>query len=138
MRTSARHLDRYPAIGDLQELAQRRVPYFAWEYLECGTGREEALARNEAGLSRRCFVPRFFQGEVVPRIETELFGRRYAAPIGIAPIGMTGLVWPGAEAMLASMAGSPSPASGPSSLAAIMVGGGVRSARTMAATRDSP
>ena len=106
MRTSARRLDRYPAIGDLQELAQRRVPYFAWEYLECGTGREEALARNEAALSRRSLVPRFFRGEVVPRIDPELFGRSYAMPIGVAPIGMAGLVWPGAEAMLASMAGS--------------------------------
>jgi L-lactate dehydrogenase (cytochrome) len=94
----------YPAIADLRDKARRRIPFFAFEYLDSGTGRDEACARNEMALSTRCLVPRFFRGACEPSIETELFGRRYAAPIGVAPVGMTSLMWPGAEQMLARMA----------------------------------
>src|SRR5690606_20500271 len=37
-------------------------------------------------------------------METELFGRRYAAPFGIAPIGLQGLMWPRASEILAQAA----------------------------------
>jgi L-lactate dehydrogenase (cytochrome) len=94
----------YPTVADLRDKARRRVPFFAFEYLDSGTGREEACARNERALSRRCLVPRFLQGVLAPNIETQLFGRTYAAPIGVAPVGMTSLIWPGAEQMLARMA----------------------------------
>ena len=33
--------------------------------------------------------------------EVELFGRRYSAPFGVAPMGSAGLMWPGAEIFLA-------------------------------------
>ena len=36
--------------------------------------------------------------------DTELFGRKYAAPIGVAPMGSAGLMWPGAEKMFAAEA----------------------------------
>jgi L-lactate dehydrogenase (cytochrome) len=36
--------------------------------------------------------------------EVELFGRRYSAPFGVAPMSLTGLAWPGAENHLASSA----------------------------------
>ncbi len=32
---------RFPAISDLAERAQRRVPKFVWEYLDSGTGNEK-------------------------------------------------------------------------------------------------
>lgn len=35
---------------------------------------------------------------------TELFGRAYAAPIGIAPMGEPAIVWPGADRYLAAAA----------------------------------
>ena len=36
--------------------------------------------------------------------EVELFGRRYNAPIGVAPMGSAGLMWPGAEKLFAAEA----------------------------------
>jgi L-lactate dehydrogenase (cytochrome) len=36
--------------------------------------------------------------------KTELFGRTYAAPFGVAPVGLTGLMWPEAENILARAA----------------------------------
>ena len=39
-----------------------------------------------------------------PTIATELFGVKYGAPFGIAPIGQSGFIWPGAEKILAKTA----------------------------------
>ena len=40
----------------------------------------------------------------VPPTEVELFGTRYSAPIGIAPMGGPSLVWPGADLLMAKAA----------------------------------
>ncbi len=97
-------MDRYPAIADLQRRARWRIPHFAWEYLDSGTGAEQARDRNIEALRQVTFVPRLLRGELHPSTETELFGTTYAAPIGIAPVGLTSLIWPGADLALASMA----------------------------------
>ncbi|MBU2647600.1 alpha-hydroxy-acid oxidizing protein [bacterium] len=95
---------RYPALVDLQIKAKTRIPHFAWEYLDSGTGSEECPARNRRAFSRVTLIPRFMQGEFEPDLETRLFDVDYAAPFGMAPVGLTGLMWPGAEKMLARAA----------------------------------
>ncbi len=97
-------IDDLPAIGDLQRRAKRRLPHFAWEYLDSGTGDEQARDRNIEALRNVTFTPQLLKGELDPRIETQLFGVTYSAPIGIAPIGLTGLIWPGADEALARTA----------------------------------
>jgi len=94
-------LDKYPAISDLATKAKRRMPPVAWAYLETGTTNEDLLARNMDKFKEIILTPKFLKGELNPIIETELFGKTYAAPIGIAPIGLSGLMWPRAEMMLA-------------------------------------
>jgi L-lactate dehydrogenase (cytochrome) len=89
---------RYPTIEDLRRRARRRVPSFGFDYVEGGAGTTEAgVARNSAALDAVEIVPRFGMDNFVPSIEVELFGRRYAAPVGIAPMGLPGLMWPGGE-----------------------------------------
>ncbi len=95
---------KYPAVADLARRAEKRIPFFAWEYLASGTGAEHALDRNAEEFKRITLMPRFMRGEFAPVIETELFGRRYSAPFGMAPVGLTGLMWPGAELILADAA----------------------------------
>lgn len=101
---AASKMDRFPAISDLEARARRRIPGFAWTYLESGTGSDVARDENLDALSRVKFKPQFLKGELNPTTETELFGVTYAAPIGIAPVGMTGLMWPGADHALARTA----------------------------------
>lgn len=100
--------DTFPAIEDLRKTAKLRTPHFAFEYLECGTGRDETTALNEAAMAAIRFTPNFLAGAIQPEIEVELFGQRYSKPIGIAPVGMASLVWPGAEKHLATLAASES------------------------------
>jgi L-lactate dehydrogenase (cytochrome) len=97
-------MDDYPAIEDLERRAGRRMPHFAWEYLASGTGSDRAVRRNLDRLAEVSLVPQLLKGPLDPNVETELFGVRYAAPIGIAPVGLTGLIWPGADRALAHTA----------------------------------
>lgn len=97
-------MDRFPSISDLESRAKRRIPVFSWEYLASGTGDESLIERNVSAMNDVQFVPEFLKGPLEPNVETELFGMSYAAPIGIAPIGLTGLIWPGADGALADAA----------------------------------
>lgn len=91
----------YPALSDLRARAQRRIPKFVWEYLDSGTGNEATKARNRTGLDRIGMMPSVLHGEITPDLRTEFLGHRLPLPFGIAPIGMSGLIWPDAEGHLA-------------------------------------
>lgn len=69
-----------------------------------GTGDEEAIKRNRNGLDRVTLLPEFFKGLQTQSVETTLFGQTYQAPFGVAPIGLTGIIWPRAEQILAQTA----------------------------------
>ena len=95
---------QYPAISDLKARARRRIPHFVWEYLDSATGVEATQRRNRAMLDKVLFDPSILHGEFTPDLRTSLLGKSYPLPIGIAPVGMSGLIWPGAEQMLARTA----------------------------------
>ncbi len=91
----------YPALADLRTRARRRIPKFVWEYLDSGTGTETTKARNRTELDRIGFAPSILHGDITPDLSTTFLGHRMPLPFGIAPIGMSGLIWPGAEPILA-------------------------------------
>jgi len=95
---------RYPALSDLRRRARARIPHFAWEYLDSATGTESVVHLNRAGLERVRMIPSALDGEISPDLGTDLLGQRLSAPFGIGPVGMSGLIWPGAEAALARLA----------------------------------
>jgi (S)-mandelate dehydrogenase len=95
----------YPTIDYLRRHARRRLPHFAFEYCDGGSGKDDAgIRRNWAALDAVELVPRYGVMPSLPPCEVELFGRRYAAPIGIAPMGGPAIVWPGADEYLARAA----------------------------------
>ncbi|MEM9575989.1 MAG: alpha-hydroxy acid oxidase [Pseudomonadota bacterium] len=95
---------RYPALSDLRARAQRRMPKFVWEYLESATGTEATKRRNRVQLDRIGFMPSILHGEFTPDLRTAFLGQERALPFGIAPVGMSGLMWPDAEGHLARAA----------------------------------
>ena len=97
-------MNRYPSVSYLQAKAAKRIPKFSWEYLDSGTGLDQSRDRNLEAMRAVTFTPKFFQGEFEPHIATSLFGVEYSAPFGVAPIGLTGGIWPGADKALATMA----------------------------------
>jgi L-lactate dehydrogenase (cytochrome) len=95
---------RYPAISDLRDAARRRIPHFVWEYLDSATGTEATKARNRAQLDRVLMMPSVLHGELDVDLSVAFLGQRLALPFGIAPVGMSGLIWPEAEVHLAKAA----------------------------------
>ncbi len=96
--------NKYPSLADLRRRARRRIPKFVWEYLDSGTGDEASKARNRAALDRIGMMPRILEGEYTPDLSTHFLGNSFPLPFGIAPIGMSGLMWPDAEGHLARAA----------------------------------
>lgn len=95
---------RYPALSDLKNRAKQRLPKFVWEYLDSATGEERTKHRNRAQFDAVQLMPSILHGEIAPSLETALMGQTYALPLGVAPVGMSGLMWPDAERLLAQAA----------------------------------
>jgi (S)-mandelate dehydrogenase len=95
---------RFPLIEDLRRRARRRIPKFAFDFLDGGAGSDAGVRRNAAALEAIALVPRYGIAVEPISTEVELFGRSYAAPVGIAPMVLPALTWPGAEEYLAPAA----------------------------------
>jgi (S)-mandelate dehydrogenase len=95
---------RFPTIDYLRRYARRHIPNFAFEYGDGGAGADKGIGRNWAALDAVELVPRYGVMPSLPPLEIELFGRRYAAPFGIAPMGGPALIWPGADRHMAEAA----------------------------------
>ena len=95
---------RFPTALDLRAGARRRLPRFAFEYLDGGAGADTGIARNWAALDAIEMLPRYGNMVAPPPTDTELFGRPYSAPVGISPIGGPGTAFPGAETYFAKAA----------------------------------
>ncbi|TJZ61897.1 alpha-hydroxy-acid oxidizing protein [Sphingobacterium olei] len=95
---------QYPSIADLKKKAKKRIPKFAFDYLEGGCNEELNLARNESDFDDILLKPQYLHVADDIDMSVELFGRRYSAPFGISPIGLQGLMWPNAPEILAKAA----------------------------------
>ena len=93
-----------PSIDHLRERARRRVPRFAFEYLEGGCFSNLNLRRNTDEIRDVRLVPRYVQDYPGSDLRTEILGITCEAPFGVAPIGLQGLVWPRATEILAAAA----------------------------------
>jgi (S)-mandelate dehydrogenase len=95
---------RFPTVAYLRQHARSHVPSFAFEYMDGGAGGDGGIARNWNAFDAIELVPRYGVTTTLPPVDVELFGRRYSAPIGIAPMGGPSIVWPGADQYLAAAA----------------------------------
>lgn len=91
----------FPALSDLRTKARKRIPPFVWDYLDSGTGEERTKSRNRTRLDQFGLMPSVLHGEFTPNLSTTFLDQKLPLPFGIAPIGMSGLIWPNAEKLLA-------------------------------------
>jgi (S)-mandelate dehydrogenase len=94
----------YPTTQFLRRGAPKNVPLFSYEYGDTGAGADAGLAHNWAAFDAIKVVPRYGIVSNPPPVDVTLFGQRYSAPIGIAPMGGPSLVWPGADLLMAKAA----------------------------------
>jgi L-lactate dehydrogenase (cytochrome) len=92
------------SIADLERAAGRRLPPSIYGYVIGGSEDENSLAGNRSGFNRWSFMPRPLTDVSRRSQETDLFGHRFAAPIGISPMGVSSLVRFDGDIMLARAA----------------------------------
>lgn len=92
---------RFPTVESLRQRARRRVPNFAFDFVDGGANDEECVRRNARAFADIELLPRYCVDADTIATDVELFGRRYSAPFGVAPMGSAGMMWPGAEIALA-------------------------------------
>jgi L-lactate dehydrogenase (cytochrome) len=95
---------RFPTAFDLRARASRRMPRFAFEYMDGGAGSDGGVKRNWDALDAVELAPRYGRVVAPPPADCVLFGRRFSAPLGVSPIGGPGTAFPGAELYLAQAA----------------------------------
>ncbi|MDE0305696.1 MAG: alpha-hydroxy acid oxidase [Albidovulum sp.] len=94
----------HPAVSDLRDSARKRLPRFAFEFLDSATGTELGMDRNRRALDSIGFMPAILRGKLEAELTREFMDQVYSLPVGIAPVGMSGMIWPGAERKLAKVA----------------------------------
>ena len=84
-------LRKYLSLDDFEVEARRRLPKFLYGYIAGAVETDAALADNRRAFAEYGFVPRVLN-EVSGRNQTTtLFGKTYAAPFGIPPMGSAAL-----------------------------------------------
>lgn len=76
---------------DFREAARRRVPRFLFDYADGGAYAEETLRRNVSDLAGIALRQRVLKNVADIDLSTTLFGQKLAMPIGLAPVGITGM-----------------------------------------------
>jgi len=79
------------SVSDYRALARARLPHFLFEYLDGGSYDEVTLARNVEDLRAVALRQRVLRDVSAIDLSTELFGKRWAMPVGLGPIGLSGL-----------------------------------------------
>jgi (S)-mandelate dehydrogenase len=95
---------RAHSIAELAHMARRRLPHFAWEYLEGGAEEELTLRRNRQAFAEVSLLPRTLVPWETPDTRRTLFGHEQALPMAIAPTGYNGMLHRDADIHLARAA----------------------------------
>jgi len=92
------------SAADARRLAQHRLPWMVFDYIDGAAGDGFGEQYNRSALQRIRLQPRVLNNVEHRSLETELFGHRTGLPFGISPMGMCNLSAPGADLMLARLA----------------------------------
>ncbi|HKR86983.1 MAG TPA: alpha-hydroxy-acid oxidizing protein [Phenylobacterium sp.] len=89
---------------DFRQAAKRALPRMVFDFVDGGAGDERAMARNIDAFARTLLLPRALQAVSERDQSVAPFGRRWNSPFAIAPMGLTGLVRPQGDLILARCA----------------------------------
>jgi L-lactate dehydrogenase (cytochrome) len=90
-RAVPRALKRYLSLDDFEQTARRRLPKFLYGYISGGAETDAAVADNRRAFEEYGFIPRVLNDVSGREQTTKLFGKIYASPFGIPPMGSAAL-----------------------------------------------
>jgi L-lactate dehydrogenase (cytochrome) len=86
-----RAMRRYLSLDDFEVTARRRLPKMLYGYISGAVETDAALADNRRAFAEYGFVPRVLNDVSGREQSAKLFGKTYAAPFGIPPMGSAAL-----------------------------------------------
>lgn len=78
-------------VGDYRALAKARLPHFLFEYVDGGSYDEVTLRRNIEDLRAIALKQRVLRDVSAIDVSTKLFGEKWSLPVGLGPVGMSGM-----------------------------------------------
>jgi L-lactate dehydrogenase (cytochrome) len=99
-----RRLRRILSLGDFEAAARRHLPHPIFAYLSGGAEDNASFAGNYAAFREFDLVPRVLVDVSKRTQAATLFGRSYASPFGVAPLGLSALSAYRADLVLARAA----------------------------------
>ena len=91
-------------IDDLRTLAKKRVAKAIFDYVDRGSYSEATLRANRADLESLALRQRVGIDVDHRSVRTTMLGQEAAMPVGLAPVGLTGLNWADGEILAARAA----------------------------------
>ena len=79
------------STADFREAARRRLPPFLFHYIDGAAYAEVTSARNIDELSKVALRQRVLRDVSEIDLTTQLFGQTYALPVGLGPVGLSGM-----------------------------------------------
>ena len=79
------------SASDFREAARRRLPRFLFDYADGGAYAEETLRRNVSDLAGIALRQRVLKDVASIDLSTSLFGRTVNLPVGLGPVGISGM-----------------------------------------------
>lgn len=95
---------RAHSIAELASMARRRLPHFAWEYLEGGAEEELTLKRNRQAFAEIGLLPQTLVPCHSTHTQRSLLGATLPLPFAIGPTGYNGMLYRDADIHLARAA----------------------------------
>lgn len=86
-----RHLRRYLSLDDFEPAAKRLLPRMLYGYISGGAETDASVRDNRQAYQEYGLVPRVLMDVSKRDTTTTLFGKTYAAPFGIPPLGSAAL-----------------------------------------------
>ena len=90
-RQIPRRLRGLLSLDDFERAARRHLPAPIFAYISGGCETDRSMHANRAAFADYELMPQVFTSTAARSLATELLGRRYAAPFGIAPMGISAL-----------------------------------------------
>ncbi|MGA6155641.1 aminotransferase class I/II-fold pyridoxal phosphate-dependent enzyme [Stenotrophomonas sp. NPDC087984] len=94
------------SLEEYAERARTRLDPAVWDFIEGGAGEERTLAANRAAFDRVRLSPRVLTGAGECDPSTTILGRRWGAPVAVAPMAYHTLMHPEGETATARAAGA--------------------------------
>jgi isopentenyl diphosphate isomerase/L-lactate dehydrogenase-like FMN-dependent dehydrogenase len=92
-------------ISQLKTLAKSQIARFVYDYLCGGYNQDLAVSNNRRALDSTYFQPTYLTKAEKADTSVEILDQTYASQFGATPLGLSGLIWPGASTFQAKDSG---------------------------------